>query len=124
MGGFSAMDSIIGPAAIFHRPSKRSALHGRKRAEAAEQDPEQAMNRSRTGPSRPNASHRPPAKRELVLALTGTPLRAVPPLPATGRGETESGRWSAPPRPAFGRGGRGVRACLPITEWPSADRSE
>src|SRR5438445_12800896 len=35
------------------------------------------------------------------------------PLPTTGRGETESVPLSAPPRPAFGRGGRGVRACRP-----------
>src|SRR5207247_5576258 len=41
----------------------------------------------------------------LVLALT-----PQPPLPTTGRGETESGRLSAPPRPAFGREGWGVRA--------------
>jgi hypothetical protein len=57
--------AIIGPAAIFHRPSKRSALHGQKRAEEAEQDPEQAMNRSRTGLSGTNASYR------LVTLLTG-----------------------------------------------------
>jgi hypothetical protein len=43
-------------------------------------------------------------------------LRRPPPLPTSGRGETGSEPFAAPPRPAFGRGGWGVRACLRTIE--------